>query len=184
MMLVLGILVEEAMPQSGISIDNNTLLALGAVVVASGIAYHVGRQSAANGQNGGQPFGFPFFGGRRRRQADTADPLNELDPLVEELFKMALAKDSSNCSLQLVCSIGRKPSSNLTGHAKNLYGVLSANEKSDEPTTKGSWHGLDAYRIALNLGRDGGNCSQLFPRCPNSSKQLMNTFQNMHTVDN
>lgn len=60
-----------------------------------------------------------FF--RRRRQAE---PENELDPLVTKLFKMALDKDSNSCSLRLTCKIGTKPLSSLSGHARNLFGVL------------------------------------------------------------
>ncbi|XP_068211187.1 uncharacterized protein [Palaemon carinicauda] len=182
--LVLGLLVSEVSPQ-GFQIDSNTILTLGAVAVASGLAYHVGRQHGVNEQGGGgqRPggFGFPFFG-RRRRQAGQ-DPLNELDPLVTDLFHMALNKDNKKCSLRLACAIGRRPTSVLTGNAKQFESVLSTSKKS-ESDPKESRSGLDAYQVALNLGRDGGNCEQLFPDCPNSSGQLMDAFQTVDSVGN
>ncbi|XP_066970005.1 uncharacterized protein [Macrobrachium rosenbergii] len=178
--LVLGLLVSEVSPQ-GFQIDNNTLLTLGAVAVASGLAYHVGRQHGFNEQGGGGRGGFPFWG-RRRRQAGQ-DPLNELDPLVTDLFHMALEKDSKKCTLRLACAIGKRPTSVLTGNAKQFESVLS-NSKRSESDPKESRSGIDAYQVALNLGRDGGNCEQLFPDCSSSSGQLMDAFQSTVSVRN
>ncbi|XP_066970004.1 uncharacterized protein [Macrobrachium rosenbergii] len=198
LVLVTALLVQEASPQSAtVSINNQALFGLGAVLLASGVAYHVGRQSALGSGNqyrgGNRHFnnGFPFFGRRRRRQTeekpggveDIAEPLNELDPLVAQLFQMALDRDTTGCSLQLTCAIGGRPSVALTGHAKHLLRVLSLSGTKAERDGD-NWRGLDAYRTALDLGRDGGNCDQLFPNCPNSSEQLIDLFQKMRVLGN
>ncbi|CAL4068232.1 unnamed protein product, partial [Meganyctiphanes norvegica] len=114
---------------------------------------------------------FPIFG-RRKRQAI---PENELDPRVEDLFHTALVSDSNNCGLRLVCQIGKHPQSSLSGHAKNLQAVFNNDRK--ESAVRDSAHG--AYLTARNLGRDGGDCNALFPRCTQNPDMLMSIFQNM-----
>ncbi|XP_042872529.1 uncharacterized protein LOC122253481 [Penaeus japonicus] len=175
-------LVGEAQPQS-VQVNNQALFTLGAVALAAGLGYHFGQKSTNNrrpqSQFGNQGFVPGFF--RRRRQAE---PENELDPLVTKLFKMALDKDSNNCSLRLTCKIGTKPLASLSGHARNLFGLLS--KENEKPTTvsKEEFQGIDAYKVALNLGRDGGDCDQLFPRCTSTSGQLMQVFQNLKVSPN
>ncbi|KAG7167889.1 hypothetical protein Hamer_G021772 [Homarus americanus] len=186
--VVLVLVTVTAKPQNlGVQVNNNALFTLGVGLLAVGAGYHFGRKHAATQQNRYRyPPNYyrndlysPFPGGRFRRQAE---PENELDPLVEQLFQMALEKDATGCSLQLTCIIGNKPASSLAGHAKSLYNVLSTVSGKAVTTTKGEWSGLNAYQVALNLGHDGGDCDQLFPHCPTSSHQLMHQFQNMKVI--
>lgn len=173
----------DAKPQS-VQVNNQALFTLGAVALAAGLGYHFGQKSTNNhrpqqSQFGNQGFIPGFF--RRRRQAE---PENELDPLVTKLFKMALDKDSNSCSLRLTCKIGTKPLSSLSGHARNLFGVLSKENEKPVAIAKDEFDGIDAYKVALNLGRDGGDCDQLFPRCPSTSGQLMDVFQSLKVSPN
>lgn len=180
MLAVLMVLPAAVIPQ-GFQVDNNTIATLGALAVVGGLAFAAGNQHGVRkGQrnpnvNGNGIFFsdqiFPIFG-RRRRQAI---PENELDPRVEDLFRSALISDSNNCGLRLVCQIGRKPQGSLSGHAKNLQGVLAGEHK--ESAVRDSARA--AYLTARNLGRDGGDCEALFPRCTQDSHMLMNIFQTM-----
>ncbi|XP_071531253.1 uncharacterized protein [Panulirus ornatus] len=169
----------------GVQVNNNALFTLGAGLLALGAGYYIGRQTAINDhRNGYRPNsgGFSPFFGRRRRQAE---PENELDPLVGQLFQLLLEKDKSGCSLQLTCSIGGKPVSSLTGNARDLHSILSTTHPKEEDVgTNSEKSGLGTYQAALSVGRGGGECDQLFPLCPASSQQLMTQFQSMKIVQN
>lgn len=61
-----------------------------------------------------------------------------------------------------------------------------SSKENEKPVAiaKDEFEGIDAYKVALNLGRDGGDCDQLFPRCPSTSGQLMDVFQNLQVSPN
>ena len=46
------------------------------------------------------------------------------------------------------------------------------------PKTTGAFN---AYQTALNFGKDGGDCMDLFPHCPNTPQQLMKAFTVLET---
>ena len=49
----------------------------------------------------------------------------------------------------------------------------SATENQKKHEINGAF---DAYKTALEFGRDGGDCVDLFPNCPNTPTQLMSAF--------
>jgi len=175
------LLVMPAAVQPQFSFDQNSFNTLAGLALVGGLAFAAGSQHGIkkgqrdpNANGNGVFFDDRFlpFIGRRRRQAI---PENELDPRVEDLFHSALSSDTNNCGLRLVCQIGRQPQASLTGHAKNLQAVFNSERK--ESAVRDS--ARNAYLTARNLGRDGGDCEALFPRCTQDSHKLMNIFQSM-----
>lgn len=68
----------------------------------------------------------PHYYYRRRRQVESE---NEEDPRIEQLFQMALEKDTSGCILQMTCFIGTMAPSSLDGHAQVLHTILRSVEQ-------------------------------------------------------
>lgn len=69
-------------------------------------------------------------------------------------------------------------------HFQNLSPASSKENEKPVAIAKDEFDGIDAYKVALNLGRDGGDCDQLFPRCPSTSGQLMDVFQSLKVSPN
>ncbi|XP_045112821.1 uncharacterized protein LOC123505513 [Portunus trituberculatus] len=158
----------------GVQIDNNVLFTAGAGLLLAGLAFHAGRRSAYNEKNGGGSGG--SFGGFlpfRHRRHTGPEPL---DPRMEQILEAALEKDPAGCVLQLTCAVGTIPPAALTGRIKGLHAILSsAGGRAQDVVSE--------YQAALSLGRRGGDCDRLFPRCPEHSPLLVDQFQTMEIVE-
>ncbi|XP_050687125.1 uncharacterized protein LOC126980853 [Eriocheir sinensis] len=169
----------------GVRLTNNTLFTAGLGLLVAGLAFQAGRTSAYHyynrngGKNpgGGTPGGFfPF---RHRRHARDAP----LDPRVERIFEAALEHDASGCVLELTCAIGRIPEPSLNGRVKDFHAILSSAAVGSAVRRQGHQGGLAEYLAARDLGRGGGDCDRLFPRCPTPSAVLLDQFQTMKVME-
>ncbi|MPC17104.1 hypothetical protein E2C01_009951 [Portunus trituberculatus] len=197
----------------GVQIDNNVLFTAGAGLLLAGLAFHAGRRSAYNEKNGGgsrtedahttdyrniivfcprifaikgqsgldlqydhySPSGGSFGGFLPFRHRRHTGP-EPLDPRMEQILEAALEKDPAGCVLQLTCAVGTIPPAALTGRIKGLHAILSsAGGRAQDVVSE--------YQAALSLGRRGGDCDRLFPRCPEHSPLLVDQFQTMEIVE-
>ncbi|XP_076030201.1 uncharacterized protein LOC143018590 [Oratosquilla oratoria] len=119
--------------------------------------------------------GYPGGGGgllslfRRRRDAPLV-AANELDAMVEELFQEALEKDDAGCSLKLVCEIGGRAGHRFGSFTKETFKVFSDTTKRNLGAKA---EAVDRYQMALNMGRDGVDCTDLFESCPFDADEMM-----------